>query len=288
MPLLKIVLLNDKLPLQSVPGHTTHLALSVLSIEKLPMLPLFPNPIELHFSLYHAPDSVTPIPITIHPTIRCLYIRGIRMLPFLALPALEHLHYQDICESSSIVSAFLSKSHCTLKTLTIDMLLALEGDDHNAIYKKLISPDFLPNLEHLIMTSFDKEFCVRAVKIIWARWSAPVRRIRTFVFNTMIMSVHMVVMQAMIDEGLDFKVVDGRCGTYGKEAWLDPLMTEIEDVYSEEESGVRRVLAHAETTGTIYLHYILVLSKKFSTVLTFDRRQSDVRVLDEKETMALS
>ncbi len=57
------------------------------------------------------------------------------------------------------------------------------------------------------------------------------RRIRAFVVIRNVLepkNVNIDGMQAMKDEGLDYKVVQGPCG---KEFWLDPLMMETEDVW---------------------------------------------------------
>ncbi|KAK0203199.1 hypothetical protein DFS33DRAFT_1345728 [Desarmillaria ectypa] len=246
-PLLEMVRWDYKLPLQSVPNHITHLALSSRPIEALPLLSSFPNLVELHFTSNY-PSQEAPSSVITHPTIRCLFVSDISMLPFLALPALEHFQYKDRTENNSVVSAFLSRSRCTLKTLVSTMLygdsfldllgsqpslrrlsVALIGDYHNAICQELSFPDFLPNLEHLTIAYLRKEFCVKAVKMIRARWYAPMRRIRTFVIiNTEPRNVAMDGMDAMINEGLDFKVVEG---PYGKEVWLDPLIMETEDIF---------------------------------------------------------
>ncbi|KAK0444703.1 hypothetical protein EV421DRAFT_2034743 [Armillaria borealis] len=248
-PLLKTVRLDD-FPLQSVPKHITHLALSILSIKELPVLLSFSNLVELRFMTKYFTQDAAPTSMVTHPTIRCLSVSGISMLPFLTLPALEHLRYDDRTEGSSVVSAFLSRSRCTLKTLVtgttrhgdsfLELLesqpslcrlsISFLGDHHNVICQELSSPDFLPNLEHLTMAHFKKEFCV-AVKMIRARWYTPKRRIRTFVFIRNVLepkNVNMDGMQAMKDEGLDFKVAEDQ---YGKKFWLDPLMTETEDVW---------------------------------------------------------
>ncbi|KAK0444735.1 hypothetical protein EV421DRAFT_1799307 [Armillaria borealis] len=244
-PLLKTVRLDDQLPLQSVPNHITHLALSNLSIEELPMLLSFPNLVELHFKVKYSTQDAAPTSTITHPTIRCLSVSGTSMLPFLTLPALEHFQYVDRIRANSVISAFLSRSRCTLKTLLANMRyddeLFLEllgsqpslcrllidpiGDcNHHAVIRKLSSPDFLPNLEHLSFPYVD----IEAVRMIRARWYTPTRRIRTFaIINTSSKVVFMDGMEAMINEGLDVKVAEG---PRRRELWLDPLMTETEDV----------------------------------------------------------
>ncbi|KAK0207675.1 hypothetical protein IW262DRAFT_524866 [Armillaria fumosa] len=223
-PLLKTVR-SDNFPLQSAPHHITHLALSGLSIKELPLLSSFPDLVELRFTANYF-DQVATHALTItHPTIRCLSVSGTTMLPFLTLPALEHLHYVDTIRSNSVVSAFLSRSRCTLKTLVANMrygdngfLDLLEsqpslcrllvdpiGDFNHALIRKLSSPEFLPNLEHLSFRYIN----VEAVKMIQARWYAPMS------------------MQAMINEGLEVKVAEG---LHVRELWLDPLMTETEGI----------------------------------------------------------
>ncbi|PBK66851.1 hypothetical protein ARMSODRAFT_1086639 [Armillaria solidipes] len=250
-PLLKTVRLDD-FPLQSVPNHITHLALSKLSIEELPlMLSSFPNLVELHFKAKYFTQDAAPTSTITHPTIRCLSVSGTSMLPFLTLPALEYFQYGlDRTGDSSAVSAFLSRSRCTLKTLLTDAIrhsdsflellgsqpslcrlsVSLLGDRHNVICQGLSSPDLLPNLEHLTMAWISKEFCV-AAKMIRARWYTPMRRIRTFVVIRNVSepkNVNVDAMQGMKDEGLDFKVVEDQ---HGKEFWLDLLMTETGDVW---------------------------------------------------------
>ncbi len=242
-PLLKTVRLNE-FPLQSVPNHITHLALSKLSIEELPLLSSFPNLVELHFTPMCFTQDAAPTSMITHPTIRCLSVSGISMLPFLTLPALEHLQYMEISWNNSVVSAFLSRSRCTLKTLLANMRYADEsflellgsqpslcrltvdpiGDYSHAVIRKLSSLDFLPNLEHLSVHYIDD-----AVKMIRARWYAPTRHIRTFVIiSSRPKDAVMDSMEAMINEGLDVKVMDGPHRHL--EVWLDPLMKETEDI----------------------------------------------------------
>ncbi|PBK91751.1 hypothetical protein ARMGADRAFT_1013546 [Armillaria gallica] len=249
-PLLQTVRSGD-FPLQSVPNHITHLALSKLSIEELPMLLSFPNLVELHFKAKYFTRDVAPTSTIKHPTIRCLSVSGISILPFLTLPALEYFQCGlDRTEDSSPVFAFLSRSRCTLKTLLTDTMrysdsfldllasqpslcrlsVSLLGDRHHVICQELASPELLPNLEHLTLAWISEEFCVVA-KMIRARWYTPMRRIRAFVVIRNVLepkNVNIDGMQAMKDEGLDYKVVQGPCG---KEFWLDPLMMETEDVW---------------------------------------------------------
>ncbi len=242
-PLLKTVRLDD-VPLQSVPNHITHLAISDISIEVLPMVLSFPNLVELRFKTrYFTQDAATTSTIT-HPTIRCLSVSSTAMLPFLTLPALEHFQYVDRIRVNSVVSAFLSRSRCTLKTLLANMrdgdesFLELLGsqpslsrllidpirDCNHAVIRKLSSPDFLPNLEHLSFPYVD----VEVVRMIRARWYTPMRCIRTFaIIDSNSKDVVLDSMEEMINKGLDVKVVEGPRRTEG---WLDPLMTETEDV----------------------------------------------------------
>ncbi len=242
-PLLKTVRLSY-VPLQSVPSHITHLALSKLSIEELPILLSFPNLVELHFKVRYFTQDAAPTSTIIHPTIRCLSVSGTSMLPFLTLPALEHFQYVDRIRVNSVVSAFLSRSRCTLKTLLANMrdgdesflellgsqpslyrlLIDPIGDCNHAVIRKLSSPDFLPHLKHLSFPYVD----VEVVRMIRTRWYNPMRRIRTFaIIDTNSKDVVLDSMEAMINEGLDVKVVEGPRRTEG---WLDPLMTETEDV----------------------------------------------------------
>ncbi|KAK0207697.1 hypothetical protein IW262DRAFT_1418887 [Armillaria fumosa] len=251
-PLLKTVR-SDDFSRQLVPYHITHLALSRPSIEGLlPALPLFSNLIELRdFTPKYFAQSVAPgtSPIT-HPTLRFLSVSGISILSFLTLPALECFQYSlDTTEDSSVVSAFLSRSRCTLKTLLagcmpnttsfLELLgsqrslcrlsLSLRGDRHHVICQELSSPGFLPNLEHLTIAWINEEFCIVA-KMIRARWYAPSRRIQTFVVVRNALepkNMDMGDIQVMKDEGLDFRVVEGQIE---REVWLDPLMMESEDV----------------------------------------------------------
>lgn len=99
-PLLKTVR-SDNFPLQSAPHHITHLALSGLSITELPLLSSFPDLVELRFTANYFDPVTTHFTIT-HPTIRCLSVSGITMLPFLTLPALEDLKYVDTIRSNSV------------------------------------------------------------------------------------------------------------------------------------------------------------------------------------------
>lgn len=240
-----MVRLGDQCPLQSVklPRHITHLALGALFIGTLPLLSSFPNLVELHFTS-KSPQEASTSMIT-HPTIRCLFISGISTLSFLALPALEHLQCEDITPENDVVSAFLSRSRCTLKTLNANIpycdesflellrtqpslctLLVRPMRIHkHALFRKLSSPDFLPNLEHLSFPYVD----VEAVKMIKARWYAPMRRLRTIVIiDGRSGDVAMDSMETMINEGLDVKVMDDPHRRM--EVWLDPLMMESEDI----------------------------------------------------------
>lgn len=69
-----------------------------------------------------------------------------------------------------------------------------------------------------------------AVKMIRAQWYAPMRHIQTFVVMHNALeqkNMNMDGMQAMKDEGLEFRVVEGQ---HDKEVWLDPLMMESKDI----------------------------------------------------------
>ncbi|KAK0185081.1 hypothetical protein F5146DRAFT_1125423 [Armillaria mellea] len=235
-PLLKTVQLDNDLSLQSIPRHITYLTLSGLSMKELPSLSSFRNLVELRFEAGSVDQSANHASTITHPTIRYLSVSGITMLPFLTLPALEHLRYVDTVRSNRVVSAFLSRSCCTLKPLAANMrygddwfLELLEsqpslsrllvdpiGDFNHAVIRKLSSLEFLPNLEHL---SF-RHVNVEAVKMIRARWYAPMRRIRTFVIiDTASKEALMDSMQAMINEGLEVKAGED---LREMKLWFDP------------------------------------------------------------------
>ncbi|SJL16025.1 uncharacterized protein ARMOST_19540 [Armillaria ostoyae] len=256
-PLLRTVRLGDDVVLKSfvLPSHITHLALAYLYAEDFSQLQLYPCLVEFHFSSYFV-DGSDPIPSTItHPTIRCLSVSEESFLEFLVLPALEDLR---ICSTNyhvdlQTVSVFLSRSGCSLKTLSVDLsgseiLLAflvnqpsLHGLSlmrysyyrrSDVVLQSLARPDFLPNLESIEINYDDREFHPWVVQTIEERWYAPVRRLRKFVVFTESVTRSEVAkyMQEMIDEGLDVKVLKPLCPRSRTGAWLDPHMTGSEDI----------------------------------------------------------
>ncbi|KAK0457225.1 uncharacterized protein EV420DRAFT_513680 [Desarmillaria tabescens] len=201
-PLLRTVRLGDSVALHSfvLPSHITHLSLSRLCVEDFPCLKLYPSLVELHFKSVHFYDGETPLTIT-HPTIRCLSVSGIYLLSFLILPALEDLRIQRSESNLYVVSAFLSQSGCSLKTLAIDVPcddrlsgllgtqpslqgLSIMSHPHyrslDLVYRRLACPDFLSNLERFRIIYAD-DLYPQAVHMIRARWYAPIRRLRNFV-----------------------------------------------------------------------------------------------------------
>ncbi|KAK0216644.1 hypothetical protein EDD85DRAFT_995402 [Armillaria nabsnona] len=253
-PLLRTVRLGDDVTLQSfvLPSHITHLSLAWLYAEDFPQLQLYPCLVELHFSSYFV-DGSDPIPSTItHPTIRCLSVSEESFLEFLVLPALEDLRIgsNDYHVDFQTVSAFLFRSGCSLKTLSVDVsgsesLLAFLADQpllhglslmrysyyrrSDVMLRNLARPDFLSNLESIEINYNDREFHPWVVQMIGERWYAPVRRLRKFVVFTDSVTRGEVTkcMQEMVDEGLDVKVLKPFSR---KNAWLDPHMTESEKI----------------------------------------------------------
>ncbi len=253
-PLLRTVRLGADVALQSfvLPSHITHLALAWLYAEDFPQLQLYPCLVELHFSSYFV-DGSDPIPSTItHPTIRCLSVSEESFLEFLVLPALEDLRIRsnDYHVDFQTVSAFLFRSGCSLKTLSVDVsdsvsLLAFLADQpslhglslmrysyycrSDVVLRNLARPDFLSNLESIEINYEDREFHPWVVQMIEGRWYAPVRRLRKFVVFTGSVTRSEVAkcIQEMIDEGLDVKVLKSFSR---KDVWLDPHMAENEDI----------------------------------------------------------
>ncbi|KAK0444737.1 hypothetical protein EV421DRAFT_367742 [Armillaria borealis] len=115
--------------------------------------------LEEWFPLQSVPSHIT------HLVLSTLHTEDLPTL--LSFPNLVELHFSfkyftqdDMPQGDSCLDLLTSQpSLCRLS-------IALVGDDHNAIYQKLSSPDFLPNLEHLTVTYLDVEFYVKAVKMI--------------------------------------------------------------------------------------------------------------------------
>ncbi|KAK0488501.1 hypothetical protein IW261DRAFT_1439727 [Armillaria novae-zelandiae] len=98
-PLLKTIWL-DNFAMQPVPHHATHLALSRLSIKEVPVLSSSLNLVELHdFTPNGFPEDAAPTSTITHP-------------PFVFSPYLASSYRT---QDNSAVSAFLSRSRCTLK-----------------------------------------------------------------------------------------------------------------------------------------------------------------------------
>ncbi|SJL17761.1 uncharacterized protein ARMOST_21322 [Armillaria ostoyae] len=116
-PLLKTVRLVD-FPLQSVPDHITHLALSKLSIEELPMLSSFLNLVELHFKAKYFTRDVAPTSTITHPTIRCLSVSG-------TISLLGDRH-NVICQELSSPDFLPNLEHLTMTWISKEFCVAAE------------------------------------------------------------------------------------------------------------------------------------------------------------------
>ncbi|KAK0184936.1 hypothetical protein F5146DRAFT_1144585 [Armillaria mellea] len=195
-PFLRIVRLRAHVALQSfvLPSHITHLSLAWLVPEDFPQLQLYPSLVELHFSSCLFNGMGPFLSTSTHPTIRCLSLSEasfLKFLKFLLLPALEDLRIcSDYHVDFKTVSAFLFRSGCSLKTLSVgtsgrESLLAFLNDQpslrglsllrysfsrrSDMVLQHLARPEFLTNLEIVEIYYNDWQFHPWVVQMIEKR-----------------------------------------------------------------------------------------------------------------------